>query len=99
MDGWIHGAPSGTPDWFVVCPFIFLEFKDLSELSPDQLKWHAWAKRCGIRVAVPRTPAQAVQAVFQARDLTNWERFEMPKKSGSKAKLIEMLRQKTGVKS
>jgi len=95
VDGWINGAPKGTPDYLVVCPFIFLEFKDLEELNPDQVKWIAWARRCGIPVAVPRTPAQAFQAVrAEQRKLIYWERFEVEKKRGSKAELIEKLRQR-----
>jgi hypothetical protein len=63
--GWSHGATRGTPDWIVVCPFMFLEFKDLSTLSDAQRQWHAWAKRCGISVYVARSVGDAVKA-FQA---------------------------------
>jgi hypothetical protein len=76
--GWIHGARKGIPDWQVVWPYMFIEFKDLSELSADQRTWHAWAKRCGIPVYVAKSVGDAVRA-FQAerRNLAYFERFEV----------------------
>jgi len=61
--GWINGAKKGIPDWYVIWPYIQLEFKDLSELSDEQKQWHAWARRMGIPVAVPRTVSETVNAV------------------------------------
>jgi hypothetical protein len=74
--GWIVGARKGIPDWQVIWPYMFLEFKDLSELSSDQRAWHAWAKRCGIPVYVAKSVGDAVRA-FQTekRKLVYFERL------------------------
>lgn len=81
--GWVIGATKGTPDWQVVWPYMFLEFKDLSALSDAQRQWHAWAKRCGIPVYVAKSVGDAVRA-FQAekRKLIYFERLviEEPKR-------------------
>jgi len=59
--GYSHGARSGTPDWLVVHPYCWLEFKDLAKRNPAQIAWHAWAKRMGIPVLEEaRSVAEAV---------------------------------------
>jgi hypothetical protein len=75
-NGWVNGATKGTPDWQVIWPYMFLEFKDLSTLSHAQQQWHAWAKRCGIPVYVAKSIGDAVKA-FQAekRKLVYFERL------------------------
>jgi hypothetical protein len=83
--GYIRGAKKGTPDWVVVHPYIWLEFKDLSELSPVQRRWHAWAKRCAIPVIVARSVSDAIAGVSKERARTShFERLviEDPKKLG-----------------
>ena len=75
-NGWFNGATKGTPDWQVVWPYFFIEFKDLEKLNPYQIAWHAWAKRCGIPVYVAKSVGDAVKA-FQAekRKLVYFERL------------------------
>lgn len=80
--GYIHGAKKGTPDWLVVCPYVWIEFKDLTNPNPYQTQWHTWASRCGIPVIVARSVADAVRGVQRHRaELQHFEplRIEEPK--------------------
>lgn len=58
--GWMHLAPKGTPDLYVVA-WGFLETKtDEGALSPAQKKMHAELRARGERVAVVRTASDAL---------------------------------------
>jgi hypothetical protein len=65
--GWKGGrmtlCPPGTPDLLVVGK-AFLETKtDDGELNANQLRMHAILRARGVRVAVVRTPAEALEVV------------------------------------
>lgn len=73
---WIHMADKGTPDLLVIRPGAplasgyaavgFLEVKTAAgKLSPEQHKWHAWAKSADVNCAVVRTASEAVNAVMR----------------------------------
>jgi hypothetical protein len=70
--GWFEGASAGTPDTVIVAParaYGWLETKtEETDLNPNQRKWHAEAKRRGVRVAVVRTDWAALKTAQQ------WER-------------------------
>lgn len=59
----MHLAESGTPD--IWTPFGWLEVKDKSELSPAQIAWHDKAKEHNVRVAVVRSPQEAIDTVIK----------------------------------
>lgn len=74
--GVIHLANRDTPDLLVVCPYLWIETKDLAELTPGQKRWHAWAKRCGVAVIVARDISGPVrEAMRLKRQLPYWERL------------------------
>jgi hypothetical protein len=65
--GWMHLAPTGTPDLYVL-GWGWLETKmDKTKPSPDQLAMHDRIRRAGELVAVVRTPAEAIRAVSSGR--------------------------------
>jgi len=70
--GWYAGAEPGTPDTVVVSPvsaYGWLETKtDEGELNENQRRWHVKARRRGVRIAVVRSPREALAAV------QGWER-------------------------
>lgn len=65
--GWMQLADPGTPDHVCCSPnglTTWLETKTpVGKLSPAQVAWHERAKRNGHRVAVVRSPAEALKAV------------------------------------
>ncbi len=64
--GWMTLAPNGTPDLYVL-GWGWLECKaEAGKLSADQLTMHDRIRRAGERVAVVRTPAEALAAVRDA---------------------------------
>lgn len=74
--GWSIGARTGTPDWMIVHPYCWIEFKDLSKVTPQQRAWHDWAKRNDVPVIVARSVGEAVQfAQRLRRDVTYFERL------------------------
>lgn len=60
----VHCAEPGTPDR--VLPGLgWIEVKKPGEtLSPEQLRWAAWARRNGVNFAVCETVAEAVNAAL-----------------------------------
>jgi hypothetical protein len=61
--GWMQLAPNGTPDLYVL-GWGWLECKAAKgKLNADQIAWHAHARAAGERVAVVRTPAEALEVV------------------------------------
>jgi len=57
-------APAGTPDICVVDPPGWLEVKTTrGRLGAAQDAWHAEAERRGVRVAIVRSVAEAVETV------------------------------------
>ena len=61
--GWMHLAPEGTPDLYVV-GWGWLETKlEKSKPTPEQLDMHARLIAAGERVAVVRSVAEALEAV------------------------------------
>jgi hypothetical protein len=58
-------ASPGTPDLLVLWPrVVFLEVKlPKGKLKPTQELWHARAQAAGLRVAVVRSVAEALEAV------------------------------------
>jgi hypothetical protein len=67
--GWMQLADEGTPDHHVMCPdgsSFWLETKTQEgDLSPAQRRWHERAKKSGHRVAVVRSPREALAVVGQ----------------------------------
>lgn len=65
--GWMQLADEGTPDFHVASPggrSTWLEVKDdKGFLSEAQERWHERAKKEGHRVAVVRSPREALAAV------------------------------------
>jgi hypothetical protein len=61
--GFMWCAENGTPDLWT--KWGFLEVKDLSKLSDEQLAWHAKAKREGVNVTVVHSPSEAFDAIEQ----------------------------------
>jgi len=59
--GFLHAASAGTPDVWTGLGFI--EIKDKTELSQEQLTWHAKAKKNNVRVEVARSVADAIGIV------------------------------------
>lgn len=62
--GWLSLAPPGTPDLVLVAPPGWLECKSPKGLvSPAQRRWHRLARASGARVAVVRSPREALEVV------------------------------------
>lgn len=62
--GFMHLAPKGTPDLYVL-GWGWLETKmDKGKPTPEQLEMHARIRRAGECVGVVRTPAEALRAVM-----------------------------------
>jgi hypothetical protein len=65
--GWMHLAPAGTPDLYVLgWGWIETKMED-GELSPAQVETHARMRAAGELVKVARTPAEAIRAVSSGR--------------------------------
>lgn len=61
--GWMHLAPTGTPDLYVV-GWGWLETKlENTKPSAEQLRMHARLRSAGERVEIIRTPSEALSAV------------------------------------
>lgn len=76
--GWSNGARKGTPDWLVVHPYCWLEFKDQEKVAPQQKTWHDWARQCGVPVIVARSVGDAVNFVQKLkRNVVYFERLEI----------------------
>jgi hypothetical protein len=61
---WLQLCEVGTPDLLVLAPYGFLEVKTRSgRLSIEQKHWHERAARKGVRVAVVRGVAEALDTV------------------------------------
>lgn len=61
--GWMLLAPNGTPDLYVI-GWGWLECKtDEGELNADQQRMHERIRKAGERVAVVRSPQEALEAV------------------------------------
>jgi len=69
--GYMHAAENGTPDLWT--PYGLLEVKDLSPLSDDQRAWHSKAESHNVRVAVVRSPREAIDVV------SNWKKEDEKK--------------------
>ena len=70
--GWMHLAPPGTPDIFVLVPpvghLLGLEVKTAkTKERPSQVTWAEGARRLGVTVQTVRSPAEAVVAYQVAR--------------------------------
>lgn len=62
--GGVRMAPKGTPDIFVLQPFVLLECKlEDGKLSPDQVAFFERAKREGVPCAVVRSLQEAISVV------------------------------------
>ena len=66
----VHCAEAGTPDVLVMQPgdparHVWLEIKRPGQNpTPDQIRWHAWAKKSGVEAFVVHSLAEALDAVF-----------------------------------
>jgi hypothetical protein len=67
----MHLASPGTPDVWTSLGWI--EVKDKSDLSQEQLAWHAKARYNNVRVTVARSPDEAMAAI------ENWKRLDKEK--------------------
>jgi hypothetical protein len=67
----MHLASPGTPDVWTSLGWI--EVKDKSDLSQEQLAWHAQARHNNVRVTVARSPDEAMAAI------ENWKRLDEEK--------------------
>jgi hypothetical protein len=67
----MHLASPGTPDVWTSLGWI--EVKDKSDLSQEQLAWHAKARHNNVRVTVARSPDEAMAAI------ENWKRLDKEK--------------------
>ena len=75
-NGMIHLANPDTPDLLVVCPYLWIESKDLATLTPGQKRWHEWARRCNVPRIVARDVAGPVKEAMRLRRLLPyWERL------------------------
>jgi hypothetical protein len=63
--GFYRGAPAGTPDICVIAPVQgWLEVKRKSGTAKaSQLAWHARAESLGVRIAIVRSAAEALDVV------------------------------------
>jgi hypothetical protein len=66
--GFMHLATPGTPDLWTSLGWI--EVKDKTELSQEQLAWHAKARYHNVRVTVARSADEAIAAI------ENWKRLD-----------------------
>lgn len=63
--GYMQLCSPGTPDLLVVSPYGWLEVKvPGKKRNPDQIAWHARAKKLGIRVAVVTSAGDALAEVL-----------------------------------
>lgn len=68
--GWMQLAPTGTPDLYVL-GWGWLECKaEKGKLSPAQLAMHDRIRIAGERVAVVKTPAEAIRMVVGGEETT-----------------------------
>lgn len=65
--GFYRGAPAGTPDICVIAPVQgWLEVKRKSGTArKSQLAWHARAESLGVRIAIVRSAAEALDVVMK----------------------------------
>lgn len=59
--GYLHLASNGCPDIWTKLGFV--EVKDQTDLSPEQVAWHEKARNNGVRVAVARSKDEALQII------------------------------------
>ena len=66
----VHCAEAGTPDLAVLLPgeparHIWLEVKRPGQKpTPEQIRWHLWAKKSGVEAFVVHSLAEALATVF-----------------------------------
>ncbi len=65
--GFMHLAPTGTPDVLVIHPYGWLEVKGDSPTSEEQVKFRERAAKSGVRHAEVRSVEDALRTVLSWR--------------------------------